>query len=122
MSLDIEILKSESGKCKIELRGRLDTHTADHLDQKLGSVDASQYTVQVIDLQDLEYISSAGLRSLFRARRAATAKGGQFLIVHVQPQVQKVFDIVKALPREAIFTSLDEMDQYLDAVQRRATD
>ncbi len=64
--------------------------------------------------------SSAGLRSLFKAKKAASAKGGQFLIVHVQPSVQKVFDIVKALPSEGIFASIEEMDEYLDGVQRRA--
>lgn len=120
MSLEIEILKSDSGKCKIELKGRLDTSTAEQLDQKLEAIDASQHPVQVIDLQELEYISSAGLRSLFKAKKAATAKGGQFLIVHVQPSVQKVFDVVKALPSEGIFASMAEMDDYLDGVQRRA--
>ena len=120
MSLDIEILKSESGKCKIELKGRLDTNTAEQLDQKFESIDPSQFPVQIVDLQELEYVSSAGLRSLFRAKKAANAAKGQFLIVHPQPQVQKVFDVVKALPSEGIFASEKELDDYLDGVQRRA--
>ncbi|MBT9588237.1 STAS domain-containing protein [bacterium] len=120
MSLEIELLKSDSGKCKIELKGRLDTNTAEQLDEKLESIDASQFPVQILDLQELEYISSAGLRSLFRAKKAVNSSGGQFLVVHPQPQVQKVFDVVKALPSEGIFASQQELDHYLDGVQRRA--
>lgn len=120
MSLEIELLKSDSGKCKIELKGRLDTNTAEQLDEKLESIDASQFPVQIVDLRELEYISSAGLRSLFRAKKAVNSSGGQFLVVHPQPQVQKVFDVVKALPSEGIFASQQELDNYLDGVQRRA--
>ncbi len=120
MTLEIELLKSDSGKCRIELKGRLDTHTVEHLDQKLDSIDASAHPVQIVDLQNLDYISSAGLRSLFRAKKSANSHGGQFLVVHPQPQVQKVFDVVKALPSEGIFASQRELDDYLDAIQRRA--
>lgn len=120
MSLQIEILKSDSGKCRIELKGRLDTHTADQLDQKLDSIDRLKYPVHVVDLRELDYISSAGLRSLFRAKKAVSGSGGEFLIVHPQPQVQKVFDVVKAIPSEGIFASQAELDQYLDAVQKKA--
>ncbi|MBS2034987.1 STAS domain-containing protein [bacterium] len=120
MALKIEVLKSDSGKCRIELKGRLDTHTAEQLDEKLESLDPVNHLVQIVDLQDLEYISSAGLRSLFRAKKKLSAAGGQFLVVHPQPQVQKVFDVVKALPSEGIFTSQAELDDYLDKIQRRA--
>ena len=120
MALNIEVLKSDSGKCRIELKGRLDTHTAEQLDEKLESLDPTAHPVQIVDLADLDYISSAGLRSLFRAKKKLGAAGGQFLVVHPQPQVQKVFDVVKALPSEGIFTSQAELDAYLDAIQRKA--
>ena len=120
MSLNIEVYKSDNGKCRIELKGRLDSDTAGLLDSKLDAIDPSQFPVQSVDLAELEYISSAGLRSLFRAKKAAHAKGGHFLVVHPQPQVKKVFDVVKALPSEGIFSSQAEMDSYLDGIQRKA--
>lgn len=120
MALNIEIFKSESGKCRIELKGRLDTHTAEQLDERLEALDPTSHSVQIVDLAELEYISSAGLRSLFRAKKKLSSAGGQFLIIHPQPQVQKVFDVVKALPSEGIFASQAELDNYLDAVQRKA--
>lgn len=121
MSLVIEVYKSESGKCRVELGGRLDTNTATEFDAKVASIEAGQYPVQVIDLANLSYISSAGVRSLFKARKAVSDSGGQLLLVRPQPQVKKVFDIIKALPDTAVFQSLEEMDNYLDAMQKKAT-
>jgi anti-anti-sigma factor len=119
MSLEVEVLKSDSGRCRIELRGRLDTSSAEQLDQKLESIDPTQHKVQVVDLSGLEYISSAGIRSLFRAKKIVTDKGGEFLITHPQPQVRKVFDVVKAIT-DGIFSSQQELDHYLDVIQRKA--
>ena len=118
MSLSIEVLKSDSGRCRLELTGRLDSSTAAHLDEKVETVDCSEHPVQIVDLSALEYVSSAGLRSLFKAKKRAHAADANLLIVNPQPQVKKVFDIIKALPNESLFTSEEELDAYLDRVQR----
>jgi len=36
-----------------------------------------------------------------------------------QPQIRKVFDIVTALRREAIFSSMQEADRYVDMLQKK---
>jgi anti-sigma B factor antagonist len=41
-------------------------------------------------------------------------------MVNMQPAVQKVFDIVRALPLKSVFRSIEELDEYLDAMQRKA--
>ena len=76
----------------------------------------------VFDLADLEYISSAGLRVIFKATKGMTAKKGKCAILKMQPQIKKVFDIVKALPDVPIFKNDDEMDEYLDAMQQQTLD
>ena len=52
----------------------------------------------IFDLAKLEYISSAGLRTIFKTKKATAKSGGATFVVNPQPQVQKVFDIVKAMP------------------------
>ncbi|MFA5504118.1 MAG: STAS domain-containing protein [Vulcanimicrobiota bacterium] len=121
MSLTVEVLRSDNGNCRIELSGRLDTATTLEFDQKIESVDCSAHPVQIVDLSALDYISSAGLRSLFKAKKRAHAAGAQLLLVNPQPQVRKVFDIVKALPKESVFTSDQELDAYLDKMQRTSS-
>jgi len=118
MSLQVEILKSDSHKCRIELSGRLDTATASEFDKKVETVDCEEYPIQIVDLSSLDYVSSAGLRSLFKAKKRASNAGANLLLVNPQPQVKKVFDIIKALPTESVFTSDEELDHYLDRMQK----
>jgi anti-anti-sigma factor len=73
----------------------------------------------VLDLADLEYISSAGVRSILKARKAMAQHNGKVLVANPQAQIQKVFDVVRAVPMHEIFASVAEADAYLDSVQRK---
>jgi anti-anti-sigma factor len=120
MNLQIRVDSPSHGSQYVALSGRLDTHTCDGLDQALApALAASDLRSLVLDLAGLEYISSAGIRSIFKARKALATRNGKLLVVNPQPQIQKVFDVVKAVPINEIFTSIAEVDAYLDAMQRK---
>lgn len=120
MSLTIDVDASKPPFQRLNLGGRLDTTTAPELEKRLDEVLAAKPLAVVFDLEKLEYISSAGLRAIFRTQKVMQAAGGQMLMVNLQPTVQKVFDIVKALPLRSVFKNIDELDDYLDAMQRKA--
>ena len=109
----------ENGNQRVEVGGRLDTHTYGELDDRLTLVLAAKVQSLVLDLAKLDYISSAGVRSIFRARKLLSARSGTLVIANAQPQVQKVFDIVKAVPLSEIFRSVEEADAYLDRIQKK---
>lgn len=119
MNLDITIQPPGHGSQRVSLLGRLDTHTYEDLDEALAPLLTPQLHSLVLDLSNLEYISSAGIRSIFKARKALAGHGGKVLVVNPQPQIQKVFDVVKAVPLNDIFGSTAEADAYLDAMQRK---
>ena len=119
MSLDIQILPPAKGSQRVMLAGRLDTNTYEDLDEKLAPLLTRNLQTLVLDLAGLEYISSAGIRSIFKARKALGGHGGKVLVVNPQAQIQKVFDVVKAVPMNEIFSSTAEADAYLDAMQRK---
>ncbi len=108
-----------NGSQRVEIGGRLDTHTYGELDDRLTLVLASKVQSLLLDLAQLDYISSAGVRSIFRARKLLTERGGKVVLANAQPQVQKVFDIVKAVPLSEIFRSVEEADAYLDRIQKK---
>ncbi|WP_425487993.1 STAS domain-containing protein [Marilutibacter penaei] len=119
MSLLIDLQPGADSQ-RVTVSGRLDTHTYDQLDQALVPTLADGgVTTLVLDLGGLEYISSAGIRSIFKARKALAARGGRVLVANPQPQIRKVFDMVKAVPMNEIFASTEEADAYLDAMQRK---
>jgi anti-anti-sigma factor len=107
----------------LTLSGRLDTHTAPDLDRELDRVLPSPGLKQIVfNVSNLEYLSSAGIRCLVRARKAVEPKGGRVVLVNPQPGVRKVLDIVKAMPRSDIFNSVAEFDAYLHEMQRQVNE
>ena len=121
MSLQIIVDTSREHLHKVKLQGRLDTNTAPDLEKQLDSVLTAGAKMVAFDLAELDYISSAGLRCLFRAKKTMDKAGGAVCMVNMQPQVEKVFQIVKALPEGNMFKSWDEVDTYLDRIQREMT-
>lgn len=119
MNLSVQIQPANNGSQRVAIGGRLDTHSYQELDRQLAPLLASPIHSLVLDLANLEYISSAGVRSVFKARKALAARGGRVLVAHPQPQIQKVFDVVKAVPLNEIFSSMAEADAYLDAMQQK---
>jgi len=123
MPLDIQIKKNidaaRSDAVTVELSGSLDTATAPELERQLAPVLDGQATDLVFDLAGLTFISSAGLRVFANSRKRLKARSGQTSFVNMQPQIQEVFEIIKALPGVAIFKSYAEMDEYLAARQAK---
>ena len=118
MTLRINV--QESNTPTVSLGGRLDTNTAPDLDKTLDRLLAKKgITRLVFDLGNLEYLSSAGIRCFVRARKALEPAGVRVAIVNPQPAVQKVLDIVKAIPEGGLFKSFAELDEYLDEMQRK---
>jgi anti-anti-sigma factor len=122
MPLNIRVVDSRAFTKTVYLEGRLDNESAPELDKELDAALNSPLKVLVFDLDELEYISSAGIRSIFKAQKDMKARSGQALVVRPRPAVQKVFDIVKAVDLKSVFASVQELDGYLDAMQRRVTE
>lgn len=122
MALTVVISDRDESTKLITVVGKLDTTSSPQFDEDIAPALSSDARIAVLDLADLTYISSAGLRSVFKARKAMESKGGSLLLVNIQPQVQKVFEIVKAMPIQTVFRSVTELDQYLDYMQKKTTE
>ena len=118
--MSLNIVLDPDKPTTLALEGRLDTHTAPQLDAALDRVLMSAGIQRLVfDLGKLEYLSSAGIRCFVRARKILEPQGGRIAIVNPQPAVQKVLDIVKAIPPGGLFRSVAELDAYLDEMQRK---
>ena len=81
---------TEGTRLTVSVSGRVDTVTAPELEAGLKFGDA---TCVVIDLANVPYMSSAGLRLLLAAHKTMMAKGGELQIANVQEAVREVLDI-----------------------------
>ncbi|HKR34903.1 MAG TPA: STAS domain-containing protein [Steroidobacteraceae bacterium] len=121
--MPLKIVVEPSDPSTIALVGRLDSTTAPELDAVLDRVLGSSGKARLaFDLSQLEYISSAGVRCIIRARKAIEPRGGKVAVLNPQPPVRKVLDIVKAIPHGSIFKDVAELDDYLDAMQKKVRD
>ncbi len=81
----------EGKKLTVELEGRLDTTTSPELEKSLNeSLDG--VTELVMDLNGLEYISSAGLRVLLSAQKLMM-KQGSMKVIHVNETVMEILEV-----------------------------
>ena len=78
--------------CTLSLSGRLDTLTSPQLEEKLNEVFGKEYREVVIDLRELEYISSAGLRVLLYGQKNMPEKG-KLIIRNAGDQIMEVFEL-----------------------------
>ena len=88
--MTIEI-KRNAEETMIELVGRLDTTTAPSLDKTISS-DIEGTKSLILDLKNLEYISSAGLRVLLGAQKKMQ-KIGSMKVINVCEEVMEVFEM-----------------------------
>jgi len=75
----------------LAIEGRLDTVTAPELEAVVKS-DLQGVTDLTIDMEKLEYVSSAGLRVLLAAHKAMMTQGSMKL-VNVNETVMEVFEL-----------------------------
>ncbi|KMM17339.1 STAS domain-containing protein [Synechococcus sp. GFB01] len=119
MALKISIADTRPGTKTVALDGRLDSESAEELDRRLEELWQCPFEVLVLDLERLSYISSLGLRSLFRAQKEMGRRQGESLFLKPQPTVRKVFDIAMAVDLASVFASPQELDAYLDSMQSK---
>src|SRR5215475_13305989 len=92
----------------LSLSGRLDTTTAKAFEEKILAEIESGARRFVIDLAQLDYISSAGLRVFIFAGKRLNSTNGKMVLCSLNAPVREVFDIAGFLSIFSIHGSRDE--------------
>ena len=75
----------------LKVSGRLDTQTAPELEKEIDTSLPGTKEL-VLDMTDLEYVSSAGLRVILKAQKVMNAQGSMVL-TGVNESIMEVFEI-----------------------------
>ena len=107
----MEILGKDAGNVNlISLGGRLDAYSANDVETKLNSLIEAGQVRLVVSLEQLDYISSSGLRVLLATLKKARKEQGDIKLACLKPSIKEVVDI-------AGFTQLfDILDTEKDAI------
>ena len=77
----------------LALEGRLDTLNFSFLEKAVNALIENNQKEIVLDCQDLDYVSSSGLRILLKALKQVESVQGRFTICNLQPQIVQIFKI-----------------------------
>jgi anti-anti-sigma factor len=90
--MEIDIMK-KGDILVISVKGRMDALTAPDFDKKIETLLSQGENALILNLSELEYISSAGLRSILAVAKQVKARDGSFVLTELKGAVKEVFEI-----------------------------
>jgi anti-sigma B factor antagonist len=102
-------IKNERNKnvTVITVSGRVDSVTAATLDAELAKIVSDNYRI-VLDLKDVSYLSSAGVRAIVRTLQSAQKLGGGVKLAQIPENVSEVLQTVGMMQMMQVYSSVDE--------------
>jgi len=73
-------------------------------------------------MEGVEFISSAGVGTVAKTKTALNRQGADLAMINLRPQIKKVFEIIRILPSFNVFESVQELDDYLEKIQKKVAD
>jgi anti-sigma B factor antagonist len=92
----------------MSVKGRVDSNTAPELDSALANLLNSDRNKIILNLEAVEYLSSAGLRALVRALKDAQATGGDLRLASVSQPIEVILRTVGMLQMFKMYPSEQE--------------
>lgn len=92
--MDIEVTPLAPNLNRLRLIGRLDAATVDQIEVRLNAAAVAPGQDLIVDLSELAFIASMGIRLLITAARSLKAKGARMVLFGAQPLVREVLEHV----------------------------
>ncbi|HEY5261839.1 MAG TPA: STAS domain-containing protein [Solirubrobacteraceae bacterium] len=102
-------VRREGNRVVLELHGELDLVGAPLLQAEVENPDLDGSATVVLDLQDLTFIDSAGLRVILAAHERSQRLGQTFALTRGSQQVQRLLTIAGVSEHLRIIESADEI-------------
>lgn len=93
----------------VALRGELDLASAPLLQHTIESAETDGVRLVVLDMEDLEFIDSTGLRIVLAAHTRAQERGQELALTRIGPQVKRLLTITRVGEHLRIVDSPDEL-------------
>ncbi len=112
MKIEIKPSPDKPGVQVVTPHGPIDSDTYLDFQNGISALLTKETKSILVDLRDVDYISSAGLGVLFTTKKFLVQNGGDLYFCNLKPQIVRLFEIVKALPIAQIFATTEEADRY----------
>jgi anti-sigma B factor antagonist len=99
----------EGGRVRLRLTGELDLYTAPALDDALVEAEGESWPLLVLDLTELEFMDSSGLRLIVRSHARAEQSNRRLVVVNGPTTVARVFSATDLDSKLHIVDDLDSV-------------
>jgi anti-anti-sigma factor len=93
--LEVESEETGDGRVRLVLRGELDLSTVGKVQEEIRRAAESEPSILVLDLSELTFLDSTGLRCLVKADERARDEGWRLVLVKGPEAVHRVFSITR---------------------------
>ena len=108
------------GMSVLKLTGRMDIEGTDEVNLKLNVATAEDGVLLIVDLSDVDFMSSIGIGALVRVANAARRRGGNLVLLDPQPVVRLVLEKTRINEVIPICSSIDEAMTVVREVPKRS--
>ena len=99
--MELKVMRSDSALTRIELAGKLDVEGEGQIGEQFRQVVQSSNMDVLVDMSQVSYLASLGIRLLFAGAKSLAAIGKKLVVVSPQPMVEETLlnsGTVKLIP------------------------
>ena len=113
--MDLEVQQLDGGIDRIKLAGRLDSAGVQEIDHRLSALTAARQAIILVDLSQVPFLASIGIRILLTNARVLRQHGGKMALLSPQSLVEEVLKVTGIESIIPIFHDLDAASAALKA-------
>lgn len=112
--MNITQQKLEDSIDKINLSGRMDLDGVGQIEKEFARMTAAPAVAVIVDMSEVPYMSSIGIRALLINGKTVTGRGGKYVLMGTQPDVRNVLAVSGI---DKLINICDSLDQAITAVK-----
>jgi anti-sigma B factor antagonist len=113
--MDVQVQHLDGGIERINLAGRLDSASIKDVDLRLSALTAESKASILVDLSQVSFLASIGIRTLLTTARLLRQRGGKMALLNPQSLVEEVLKVTGIESIIPIFHDLDAASAALKA-------
>ena len=116
--MELTVTRQDHGILHLSLSGRLDIAGTGEVENKFTFQTSTQKEAVLVDLSEVTFIASIGMRLLLSNARAQSQRGGLMVLYNPQPLVK---DALVTAGFEQLIPMYDDFDKACEALQTAVT-
>ena len=113
LNLVLEKIDSIEDGVVVKLAGYIDTYNASYFQKQIGKIVEANFVNIIFDCSQLSYVSSTGIGSFTTFLKLIKPKGGDIVLLSIQPRVYEVFQLLGFSQFFAIREKIEDAIKYL---------